>query len=86
MAEPPTMAVDKPLLTTVCYVKRDPNRDTTVKPYILYYATPKNFPQSNFAIEPVDDVQMHSLRGIGITYQDHGLDVASVGDRKVLVK
>lgn len=75
-----TMTVDKPLLTTVRYVKRDEKRDATVKPYILHFAAPKDFPQNNFAIEPVHGVEMRNLRTAGLDYNDHGLAIASIDD------
>jgi hypothetical protein len=74
------MAVDTPLLTTVRYVKRDEKRDTSVKPYILHYAAPKDFPQNNFAIEPVSGVEMRNLRTAGLAYLDHGLAIANIDD------
>jgi len=72
------MAVDKPFIATVRYVKRDDQRDLSVKPYILHYAAPKGFPQNNFAIEPVHNIPIHNLRTAGLRYDDHGMAIASI--------
>ncbi|KAK5652923.1 hypothetical protein OQA88_9402 [Cercophora sp. LCS_1] len=72
------MTVDAPFIATVRYVKRDTKRDPSIKPYILHYAAPADFPQNNFAIEPVHGIPMHSLRSAKLAYNDHGMAIANI--------
>lgn len=74
------MAVEKPFVATVRYVKRDDTRDPSQKPYILHYAAPKDFPQNNFVIEPVHGIPIYNLRTAGLSYSEHGLAMASIDD------
>ncbi|KAK4201193.1 hypothetical protein QBC40DRAFT_324984 [Triangularia verruculosa] len=80
------MTVDKPFVATVRYVKRDKKNDSSVKPYILHYAAPKDFPQNNFAIEPVNGIGIHSLRTAGLSYEDHGMTITSIDDSNMQPK
>lgn len=74
------MTVDKPLIATVRYVKRDEGRDASQKPYILHYAAPKGFPQNNFVIEPVHGIPIHNLRVAGLDYNERGITMATIDD------
>lgn len=74
------MSGDKPFVATVRYAKRDEKRDLNVKPYILHYVGPKDFPQNNFDIEPVHGIKIHSLRTADLSYEDHGMAIASIDD------
>lgn len=72
-----------PVVGTIRYVKRDDNRDSSEKPYILHYAAPKGFPQNNFSIEPVHNINIHNLRTAGISYEEHGFTFASLDSSKM---
>ncbi len=63
---------------TIRYVQRDNNRDGNEKPYILHYAAPDGFPQNNFLIKPVHGIKVHNLRTASISYEDHGMKIASL--------
>ncbi|KAB5511561.1 hypothetical protein GE09DRAFT_1047535 [Coniochaeta sp. 2T2.1] len=75
------MTVENPFVATVRYVKRDEARDRTEKPYILYYAAPKGFPQNNFVFEPIHSIRIYNLRTAGLDYNEHGMTIAAVDDR-----
>ena len=66
------------ITATIRYVQRDPERDPDEKPYILHYAAPNGFPQNNFKIKPVHGIKIHNLRTAGISYEEHGLKIASI--------
>jgi len=75
----PTMS--DPITATIRYVRRDGHLDlSSEKPYILHYAAPSGFPQNNFAIESVPGIAIHNLRTAGISYNDHGMAIASLND------
>jgi hypothetical protein len=63
---------------TIRYVRRDSERLATEKPFILHYAAPPGFPQNNFAIDSFPGIKIHNLRTAGISYQDHGMMIASL--------
>jgi hypothetical protein len=71
------------ITATVRYVRRDNERLATEKPYILHYAAPPGFPQNNFAIESFHGIKMHNLRTAGISYQDHGMMIASLNSSQM---
>ncbi|GAB1314459.1 Methyltransferase [Madurella fahalii] len=66
------------ITATIRYVQRDASRDPTEKPYILHYTAPKDFPQNNFTIKPVHGIKVHNLRTAGISYEEHGMKIASL--------
>ncbi|KAI4162411.1 MAG: hypothetical protein LQ342_003977 [Letrouitia transgressa] len=66
------------VVATVRYARRENERLATEKPYILHYAAPLGFPQNNFAIDSFPGIEMHNLRSAGISYQEHGMMVASL--------
>ena len=71
------------ITATVRYVRRDNERLTTEKPYILHYAAPPGFPQNNFAIDSFPGIKMHNLRTACINYRDHGMMVASLNSSRM---
>jgi hypothetical protein len=66
------------LLASVRYVTKDPKTAPDEKGYILHYAAPPGFPQNNFNIEPYSNIKMRSLRTANLTYEDHGMKIASI--------
>jgi len=74
------MTIDPPFIATVRYVKRDPTKHVSEKPYILHYAAPEDFPQNNFTIEPVPGIPIHNLRQANLPYDTHGMAIATLGD------
>lgn len=67
-----------PVIATIRYVRRDNERLATEKPYILHYAAPPGFPQNNFTIDSFPGIKVRNLRTAGISYQDHGMMIASL--------
>ncbi|KAK4163827.1 hypothetical protein QBC43DRAFT_263262 [Cladorrhinum sp. PSN259] len=65
---------------TIRYAQRDATRSASEKPYILHYAAPEGFPQNNFTIKPVHGIKIRNLRTAGISYEEHGIKLASLND------
>ncbi|PGH26390.1 hypothetical protein AJ80_01888 [Polytolypa hystricis UAMH7299] len=70
--------MSNPITATIRYVQRDKKRPTTEKPYILHYAAPAGFPQNNFTIDSFPGIKVHNLRTAKLSYQEHGMTVASL--------
>jgi hypothetical protein len=68
---------------TVRYAQRDNERLATEKPYILHYTAPPGFPQNNFTISSFPGIKIHNLRTSGISYQDHGMMIASLDSSRM---
>lgn len=66
------------ITASIRYVRRDENADLDEKGYILHYAAPPGFPQNNFTIESYPGIKIHNLRTAGISYEDHGIMIASL--------
>ncbi|KFA55261.1 hypothetical protein S40293_04924 [Stachybotrys chartarum IBT 40293] len=65
---------------SIRYVQRDENRLTSEKPYILHYDAPEGFPQNNFTIQSYSGIQIQNLRSAGLSYEEHGLAIAPLGN------
>lgn len=65
---------------SIRYVQRDENRWTSEKPYILHYDAPEGFPQNNFTIQSYSGIQIQNLRSAGLSYEEHGLAIAPLGN------
>lgn len=72
------MTVSDTITATIRYVRRDNARLETEKPYILHYAAPAGFPQNNFTIDSFHNIKIHNLRTAGISYNEHGMKIASL--------
>lgn len=66
------------ITASIRYVRRDEKADPDEKGYILHYAAPPGFPQNNFTIESYPGIKVHNLRTAGISYEDHGVMIASL--------
>lgn len=77
----PTMS--NTITATVRYVHRDNKRPENEKPYILQYTTPTGFPANNFEINPVPGIKIRNFRTANLSYEDHGIKVATIDSRKM---
>ncbi|KAF2452476.1 hypothetical protein BDY21DRAFT_359300 [Lineolata rhizophorae] len=68
---------------SIRYVRRDEKADSDEKGYILHYAAPAGFPQNNFTIESYSGIKVHNLRSAGISYEDHGIMIASLDSNQM---
>ncbi|KAF2680280.1 hypothetical protein K458DRAFT_392930 [Lentithecium fluviatile CBS 122367] len=66
------------LLASIRYVVKDPKTAPGEKGCILHYAAPSGFSQNNFSIQPYSNIKMRNLCTANLTYEDHGLIIASI--------
>jgi hypothetical protein len=71
------------LTASIRYVRRDEKHGKDEKGYILHYAAPSGFPQNNFTIESYHGIKVHDLRAAGLSFEDHGMMVASLDSSKM---
>jgi len=74
------------ITASIRYVRKDEQYGKNEKGYILHYAAPPGFPQNNFTIETYHGIQVHNLRTAGISFEDHGMMVASLNSSKMKPK